>query len=149
MFNLLNLNDDEINENLKQGNILLHNNKKLLKKNKNNLKLITETSSPHLGYFSNIEGVENFDQNNNKNNNKNNDNKNNKTNNKTNNNNTNKTKYDIIIRLRGDIYVKNPIPDNIINKLYKNSSDKETYIPKNDNNTLKHLNIETNKNQSD
>lgn len=69
MFNLLNLNDDEVNENLKQGNILLHNNKKLLKKNKDNLKLITETSSPHLGYFSNIEGVENFDQNNNQNNN--------------------------------------------------------------------------------
>ena len=80
MFNLLNLNDDEINENLKQGNILLHNNKKLLKKNKNNLKLITETSSPHLGYFSNIEGVENFDQNNNKNNNKNNDQNNNQNN---------------------------------------------------------------------
>ena len=39
---------------------------------------------------------------------------------------TNNTKYDIIIRIRGDLYVKEPIPNNIINELY----DKKIYIPK-------------------
>ena len=43
---------------------------------------------------------------------------------------TNNTKYDIIIRIRGDLYVKEPIPNNIINELYENSIHKKIYIPK-------------------
>ena len=65
MFNLLNFNNDEINENLKQGNLLLNNNKQLLKKNKKNMKLISITSSPHLGYINNLEGMSNVDSNSN------------------------------------------------------------------------------------
>lgn len=37
--------------------------------------------------------------------------------------------YDIIIRIRGDIYVKEPIPNNIINKITNNT----IYIPRNEN----------------
>ena len=43
---------------------------------------------------------------------------------------TNNTKYDIIIRIRGDLYVKEPIPSNVINELYENSIHKKIYIPK-------------------
>ena len=43
---------------------------------------------------------------------------------------TNNTKYDIIIRIRGDLYVKEPIPNNIINELYENTIHKKIYIPK-------------------
>jgi hypothetical protein len=37
--------------------------------------------------------------------------------------------YDIIIRIRGDVYVKEPIPNNIINNLKNNN----IYIPRNEN----------------
>jgi hypothetical protein len=39
-----------------------------------------------------------------------------------------KSKYNVIIRIRGDIYVKNPIPNKILNNLNCNC----IYIPKND-----------------
>ena len=51
--------DTEDNEDLKQGTFMLNNTKKLIIKNRSNLKLITETSSPHLGYLSDVEGMAN------------------------------------------------------------------------------------------
>ena len=54
--------------------------------------------------------------------------------------NTNNTKYDIIIRSRGDLYVKEPIPNNIINELY----DKKIYIPKMENSNYYSLEIGVN-----
>ena len=57
---------------------------------------------------------------------------------------TNNTKYDIIIRIRGDLYVKEPIPNNIINELYENSIHKKIYIPKNENSNYYSLEIGVN-----
>jgi hypothetical protein len=54
--------------------------------------------------------------------------------------NTNNSKYDIIIRSRGDLYVKEPIPSNIINELY----DKKIYIPKMENSNYYSLEIGVN-----
>ena len=50
------------------------------------------------------------------------------------------TKYDIIIRSRGDLYVKEPIPNTIINDLY----DKKIYIPKMENSNYYSLEIGVN-----
>jgi len=57
---------------------------------------------------------------------------------------TNNTKYDIIIRIRGDLYVKEPIPNNIINELYENSIHKKIYIPKIENSNYYSLEIGVN-----
>jgi hypothetical protein len=57
---------------------------------------------------------------------------------------TNNTKYDIIIRIRGDLYVKEPIPSNIINELYQNNIHKKIYIPKMENNNYYSLEIGVN-----
>jgi hypothetical protein len=57
---------------------------------------------------------------------------------------TNNTKYDIIIRIRGDLYVKEPIPNNIINELYENSIHKKIYIPKMENSNYYSLEIGVN-----
>jgi hypothetical protein len=53
-----------------------------------------------------------------------------------------KKKYDIIIRTRGDLYVKEPIPNNVINELYENS--KKIYIPKMENSNYYALEIGVN-----
>ena len=57
---------------------------------------------------------------------------------------TNNNKYDIIIRIRGDLYVKEPIPSNIINELYQNSIHKKIYIPKMENSNYYSLEIGVN-----
>ena len=57
---------------------------------------------------------------------------------------TNNPKYDIIIRTRGDLYVKEPIPNNIINELYENSIHKKIYIPKMENSNYYSLEIGVN-----
>jgi hypothetical protein len=57
---------------------------------------------------------------------------------------TNNTKYDIIIRIRGDLYVKEPIPNNVINELYENSIHKKIYIPKMENSNYYSLEIGVN-----
>ena len=57
---------------------------------------------------------------------------------------TNNSKYDIIIRIRGDLYVKEPIPNNIINELYENSMHKKIYIPKMENSNYYSLEIGVN-----
>jgi hypothetical protein len=57
---------------------------------------------------------------------------------------TNNNKYDIIIRIRGDLYIKQPIPSNIINELYENSAHKKMYIPKNENSNYYSLEIGVN-----
>jgi hypothetical protein len=57
---------------------------------------------------------------------------------------TNNSKYDIIIRIRGDLYVKEPIPSNIINELNENSIHKKIYIPKMENSNYYSLEIGVN-----
>jgi hypothetical protein len=57
---------------------------------------------------------------------------------------TNNAKYDIIIRIRGDLYVKEPIPNNIINELYENRIHKKIYIPKMENSNYYSLEIGVN-----
>jgi hypothetical protein len=57
---------------------------------------------------------------------------------------TNNSKYDIIIRIRADLYVKEPIPNNIINELYENSIHKKIYIPKMENSNYYSLEIGVN-----
>ena len=54
------------------------------------------------------------------------------------------TKYDIIIRSRGDLYVKEPIPNTIINDLYENKMNKKIYIPKMENSNYYSLEIGVN-----
>jgi hypothetical protein len=56
----------------------------------------------------------------------------------------NKKQYDIIIRIRGDLYVKEPIPTNIINELYENRINKKIYIPKMENSNYYSLEIGVN-----
>jgi hypothetical protein len=58
--------------------------------------------------------------------------------------NTNNSKYDIIIRSRGDLYVKEPIPNTIINDLYENKMNKKIYIPKMENSNYYSLEIGVN-----
>ena len=57
---------------------------------------------------------------------------------------TNNPKYDIIIRTRADLYVKEPIPNNIINELYENKIHKKIYIPKMENSNYYSLEIGVN-----
>jgi hypothetical protein len=57
---------------------------------------------------------------------------------------TNNSKYDIIIRIRGDLYVKEPIPNNVINDLYENRIYKKIYIPKMENSNYYSLEIGVN-----
>ena len=54
------------------------------------------------------------------------------------------TKYDIIIRSRCDLYVKEPIPNTIINDLYENKMNKKIYIPKMENSNYYSLEIGVN-----